>query len=99
MYLSIFKNITKIGWVGWGGKSFFGFGGRALPIRDVCINFEPCLKAQNSVTIHLNINKLGKVTTVNATFLLIIFIFNLFQYDLTCNLTQSLVHPQSGQYF
>ena len=54
------------------------FGRRSFIIIEVCMDFKPCLKAQNSVTIHLNITKLGKVTNFNVIFLVMIFIF---QYD------------------
>ena len=31
-------------------KSLYGFGGRCLKIRDVCMDFEPCFKVHNLVS-------------------------------------------------
>ena len=33
-------------------KSLYGFGGRCLKIRDVCMDFEPCFKVHNLVSVH-----------------------------------------------
>ena len=33
-------------------KSLYGFGGRCLKIRDVCVDFEPYFKVHNSVSVH-----------------------------------------------
>ena len=33
-------------------KSLYGFGGRCLKIRDVCMDFEPNFKVHNFVSIH-----------------------------------------------
>ena len=33
-------------------KSLFGLGERCLKIRDVCIDFEPCFKVLNLVSVH-----------------------------------------------
>ena len=30
----------------------YGFGGRCLKIRDVCMDFEPCFKVHNLVSVH-----------------------------------------------
>ena len=32
-------------------KSSYGFGGPYLSIRDVCMDFEPCLKVHNLVSV------------------------------------------------
>ena len=34
----------------------YGFGGRCLKIRDVCMDFEPCFKVHNLVSVHPKIN-------------------------------------------
>ena len=33
-------------------KSLYGFGGRCLKIRDVCMDFEPYFKVHNLVSVH-----------------------------------------------
>ena len=33
-------------------KGLYGFGGRCLKIRDVCMGFEPYLKVHNLVSVH-----------------------------------------------
>ena len=35
-------------------ESLYGFGGRHLKIRDVCMGFEPCFKVHNLVVIQLS---------------------------------------------
>ena len=55
------------------------------------MDFGPCLKAHNSVTIHLNITKLGKVTNFNVT--LLVMCCHIFQYEEICNSTQSPAQP------
>ena len=56
-------------------KSLSGFKGISFAIRDVCTDFEPCLKAQNFVTIHPNITKPYNVTDLNLNFLVTICLF------------------------
>ena len=34
-------------------KSLYGFGGRCIKIRDACMDFEPCFKVHNLVSVHL----------------------------------------------
>ena len=33
-------------------KSLYGFGGRCLKIIEVCMDFEPCCKVHNLVSVH-----------------------------------------------
>ena len=42
-------------------KSLYGFGGRCLKIRDVCMDFEPYFKVHNLVTVH----PLGQMTNLD----------------------------------
>ena len=42
-------------------KSLYGFGGRCFNIRDVCMDFEPCFKVYNLVSIRPKSMKLGQM--------------------------------------
>ena len=39
-----------------------------LNIRDVCMDFEPCFKVYNLVSVHSKSTKLGQMTTLNMIF-------------------------------
>ena len=45
-----------------------GFGGRCFNIRDVCMDFEPCFKVYNLVSIRPKSMKLGQMTNLNIIF-------------------------------
>ena len=47
-------------------KSFYGFRGRCLNIKDVCMDFEPCFKVHNLVSVHLKSIKLGQMTSLSC---------------------------------
>ena len=49
-------------------KSLYGFGGRCLNIRDVCMDFEPCFKVHNLVSVHPKSIILGQMTNLNMIF-------------------------------
>ena len=49
-------------------KSLFGFGGRCLKIRDVCMDFEPYFKVHNLVNVHPKNIKLGEMTNLDMIF-------------------------------
>ena len=49
-------------------ESLYGFGGRHLKIRDVCMDLEPCFKVHNLVVIQLNNPKLGRMTNFKVVF-------------------------------
>ena len=49
-------------------KSLYGFGGRCLNIRDVCMDFEPFLRVHNLVSVHPKSIELGEMTSLNAIF-------------------------------
>ena len=46
-------------------KSLYGFGGRFLKIRDVCMDFEPYFKVHNLVSVHPKSIMLGQMTNLN----------------------------------
>ena len=49
-------------------KSLYGFGGRCLKIRDVCMDFEPYFKVHNLVNVNPKNIKLGQMTNLNMIF-------------------------------
>ena len=49
-------------------KSLYGFGGRCFNIIDVCMDFEPCFKVYNLVSIRPKSMKLGQMISLNAIF-------------------------------
>ena len=50
-------------------KSLYGFGGRCLNIRDVCMDFDPCFKVYNVVSVHPKSMKLDQMTCVSFDYL------------------------------
>ena len=46
-------------------KRLYGFEWHCLNIRDVCIDFQPCFKVYNLVSVHPKIIKVGQMTTPN----------------------------------
>ena len=44
-------------------KSLYGFGGRCLKIRDVCMDFEPYFKIHNLVSVHRKSILLGQIAS------------------------------------
>ena len=50
-------------------KSLYGFGGRCLKIRDVCMDFEPYFKVHITLSlIHPKNTKLGQMTNLDMIF-------------------------------
>ena len=49
-------------------KSLYGFGGRFLKIRDVCMDFEPYFKVHNLVSVHPKRIILSQMTNLNMIF-------------------------------
>ena len=49
-------------------KSLYGFGGRFLKIRDVCMDFELYFKVHNLVSVHPKSIILGQMTNLNMIF-------------------------------
>ena len=58
-------------------KSLYGFGGRCLKIRDVCMDFEPYFKVHNLVSIHPKSIILGQMTNRNMTFHVVVSVYRL----------------------
>ena len=49
-------------------QSLYGFGGRCLNIRDVCMHFEAYFKVHSLVSVHPRSIKLGQMTNLNMIF-------------------------------
>ena len=56
-------------------KSLYGFGGRCLKIRDVCVDFEPYFKVHNLVSVHPKSIILGQMTNLNMTFHVMVSVY------------------------
>ena len=56
-------------------KSLYGFGGRCLKIRDVCMDFEPNFKVHNFVSVYHKIIKLGQMTNLNMIFHVVVSVY------------------------
>ena len=49
-------------------KSLYGFGGRCLKIRDLCMDFEPYFKVHNLVSVHPKSIILGQMIKLDMIF-------------------------------
>ena len=58
-------------------KSLYGFGGRFLKIRDVCMDFEPYFKVHNLVSVHRKSIILGQMTNLNMIFHVVMLVYRL----------------------
>ena len=58
-------------------KSLYGFGGRFLRIRDVCMDFEPYFKVPNLVSVHPKSIILGQMTNLNMIFYVVMSVYRL----------------------
>ena len=58
-------------------KSLYGFGGRFLKIRDVCMYFELYFKVNNLVSVHPKSIILGQMTNLNMIFYVVMSVYRL----------------------
>ena len=58
-------------------KSLYGFGGRCLKIRDVCMGFEPYLKVHNLVSVHPKNIILGQMINLDMIFHVVVSVYRL----------------------
>ena len=58
-------------------KSLYGFGGRLLKIRDVCMDFEPYFKVHNLVSVHSKGIINGQMTNPNIIFHVMMSVYRL----------------------
>ena len=49
-------------------KSLYGFGGRCREIRDICMDFEPCLKVHSLISVQHKSIKLDQMIHLNLIF-------------------------------
>ena len=49
-------------------NALYGFGGRHIKIRDVCMDLEPCFKVHNLAVIQLKNTKLGQMANFKVVF-------------------------------
>ena len=70
--LPIFKSITEIM---KNFKSSYGFGGRCLKIRDVCMDFEPYFKVNSLVSVHPKSIMLGQIINLDMIFHVVVSVY------------------------
>ena len=58
-------------------KSLYGFGGRCLKIRDVCMDFEPYFNVHNLVSVHPKSIILSQMTNLNMIFYVVVSVYRL----------------------
>ena len=58
-------------------KSLYGFGRRCLKIRDVCMDFEPCFKVHNLVSVHPKSIILGQIINLDMIFYVVVSVYRL----------------------
>ena len=55
----------------------YGFGGRLLKIRDICMDFEPYFMVHNLVSVHPKSIILGQMTNLNMIFYVVMSVYRL----------------------
>ena len=73
-------------------KSLYGFGGRCLKIRDVCMDFQPYFKVHNLVPVHPESIILGQLTNLNIFLKLITNTIVTIQYQTPLSLITMLIY-------
>ena len=58
-------------------KSLYGFGGRCLKIRDICMDFKPYFKVHNLVSVKPKSIILGPMTSLNIIFHVVVSVYRL----------------------
>ena len=58
-------------------KSLYGFGGRCLKIRDVCMDFERCFKVHNLVSVNPKSIILGQMINLDMIFHVVVSVYRL----------------------
>ena len=56
-------------------KSLYGFGGCCPKIRDVCMDFEPCFKVQNLVSVHPKSIVVGQMIILDMLFPVVVSVY------------------------
>ena len=71
---AILKSVTEIM---KNFKSLYGFGGRCLKIRDVCMGFEPYFKVHTLVSAHPKSIILGQMINLDMIFHVVVSVYRL----------------------
>ena len=58
-------------------KSLYGFGGRFLKIRDVCMDFEPYFKVHNLASVYPKSIIFGQMANLNMIFRVVVSVYRL----------------------
>ena len=58
-------------------KSLYGFGGRFLKIREICMDFEPYFKVHNLVSFYPKSIILGQMTNLKTIFYIVVSVYRL----------------------
>ena len=75
-------------------KSLYGFGGRFLEIRAVCVEFEPYFKVHYLVSVHPKGIILGQMTNLNMIFHVEVSVYRLVKLWNSPQLTDELRNGQ-----
>ena len=49
-------------------ESLYDFGGRCQEFKNICMDFEPCLKVHSLISLEHKGTKLGQMINLNASF-------------------------------
>ena len=74
----------------------YGFGGRCLKIRDVCMDFGPYFNVHHLISVHPNTMILGQMTNLNMIFYVVVTVYRLVKI---WNSPQFPVEFRNGQLF
>ena len=55
----------------------YDFGGRFVKIGDVCMDFEPCFKVHDLISVHPKTTILGQMTNLNMIFHVVVSVYRL----------------------
>ena len=80
-------------------KSLYGFGGRFLKIRDVCMDFEPYFKVHNLVSVYPKSIKLSQMTNLNMIFHVVVPVYRLVKIWNSPQFPDEFRNGQFGEYF
>ena len=76
-------------------NSLYGFGGRRVKIRDVCMDFEPYFNVHNLVSVQPENIILGQMTNLNMIFHVVVSVY---QFAKIWNLPQFPDEFRNGQW-
>ena len=84
-------------------KSLYGFGGRCIKIKDVCMDFEPCFKVHNLVhnlvSVHPKSIILSQMTNLDMIFHVVVSVYRLNLPQFPVKFWNSLFLPPHAQIF